>query len=156
MSMAIKYAMMKKKKMANGGRVNGEHQSECTEHCTDPCEVHEMSSGYGELPMEHERMNASAMEEDDMISRAIKNREKNMYSKGGMVANGGEDKLDHMADGKPNNFDDLSMRDELESSYTGANSGDELGNERLDEDDQDIISRIMRSRMKKDRNPRPA
>ena len=73
-------------------------------------------------------------------------------SEGGMVAN--ED--DEHADELPNEFDDLPMRDELEENYTGANSGDEIGNEQEDEDRQDILNRAMRSRAKKDRNPRPA
>ena len=53
--------------------------------------------------------------EMDMIGRIMKQRQQH-YSNGGIVANGGEDDLDEMADGKPNNFDDLSMRDDLESS----------------------------------------
>ena len=40
--------------------------------------------------------------------------------------------------------------------YTGANSGDEIGNEQEDEDRRDIVSRIMKSRRLMDRNPRPA
>lgn len=92
--------------------------------------------------------------EMDMVGRIMKQRQ--MMSEGGKVANGGEDDLDQMADGKPNNFDDLSLRDDLESSYTGANSGDELGDEQEDSDRKDIVSRIMASRRKKDRLPSPA
>lgn len=90
--------------------------------------------------------------EHDLVARIIKQR---MYSKGGMIANGGEDELSHMADSRPNNFDDLSLRDHLESSYTGANSGDHLGNAALDKEDHDLVARIMRSRAKKDKLPNP-
>lgn len=93
--------------------------------------------------------------EDEMLGRIMKSRD-NCYSEGGRVANGGDNDLDRMADGRPNNFDDLALRDDLEFSYTGDNSGDHLGNEQEDEDRHDIIARIMASRSKKDRNPRPA
>jgi len=64
--------------------------------------------------------------------------------------------LDKMADGQPNEMDDLALRDDLEFSYDGKNSGDELGNDREDKDRKDIVSRIMASRKKKDRLPSPA
>lgn len=77
-------------------------------------------------------------------------------SKGGMIANGGDDDLDQMADGKPNNFDDLALRDDdmEDAEYTGANSGDELGNAKEDHDRSDMVSRIMASRRLKDRLPK--
>lgn len=84
----------------------------------------------------------------DMVDRIMAKK----FSKGGMVAND----TDITADFQPNEFDDLVLRDELEFNYTGANSGDDLGNAQEDEDRADIVSRIMRSRAKKDRNPRPA
>lgn len=93
--------------------------------------------------------------EMDMVGKIMKQRQK-MFSKGGMVANGGEDELSHMADGKPNNFDDLALRDDLDFSYDGANSGDEIGNAREDHDRSDIVAKIMASRRKKDKMPRPA
>lgn len=135
-SLAIAYAMKRKaKKMAEGGFVE-----------------EETASGMEPMPMEHEVHNMMAEEEDnDMLDKIMAQR----YSKGGMVANGGMDDLDQMADGKPNNFDDLSMRDELEGGYTGANSGDMLGNAQEDMDREDIISKIMKSRAKKDRLPNP-
>lgn len=97
----------------------------------------------------------SEADDMDMIGRIMKQRQMH-FSKGGKVANGGEDKLSHMADGDPNNFDDLSLRDDLESSYTGKNSGDMDGNEQDDDDKSDIVSKIMKSRAKKDRMPSPA
>jgi hypothetical protein len=62
-----------------------------------------------------------------------------------------------MTDFEDNQFDDLVKDDHLDSEadYTGANSGDHLGNEAMDERDHDLISAIMRSRRKKDRLPNP-
>lgn len=87
----------------------------------------------------------------DMVGRIMKHRE-HMYSKGGEVANDDQP----MADAMPNDFDDLALHDGLEFHDTGANSGDELGDEAEDHDRKDIVSKIMKSRAKKDRNPRPA
>lgn len=61
-----------------------------------------------------------------------------------------------ITDEEPAEYDDLVLRDDLHADYTGANSGDEHGNKTHDEEDKDIVSRVMRSRAKKDRNPRPA
>jgi len=74
------------------------------------------------------------------------------YSEGGEVANEDHD----MAKELPNEFDDLALDDSLSQHDTGANSGDALGDEQEDEDRHDIISRVMKSRSKKDRNPSPA
>ena len=69
-----------------------------------------------------------------------------MLSKGGMVAN----------QAKSNRGTDyLANEDELEFSYTGKNSGDELGDRQEDMDRKDIVSRVMKSRKKKDRLPNP-
>lgn len=87
----------------------------------------------------------------DMVGRIMDTHQK-MYSKGGQVAND----TPITADFESNNFDDLVHRDDLESSYTGKNSGDELGNAGEDARRSDIISRIMKSRAKKDRMPNPA
>lgn len=89
----------------------------------------------------------------DIVDRAMKKRAC-MYSKGGMAAN--DDHAFEYEFETPANYDDLSLRDDLESHYDAKNSGDELGNSQEDEDRADIISRIMRSRAKKDRMPRPA
>ncbi len=88
--------------------------------------------------------------DDDLVMRIMRKR----YSKGGQVANEGEDR--DLVDFDPNEFDDLALNDDLEFHDTGANSGDELGNEQEDEDRKDIVSRIMASRKKKDRLPSPA
>lgn len=91
----------------------------------------------------------------DMVGRIMKQRQEH-YSMGGKVANGGEDKLKDMADGDPNNFDDLPLKDDLKFSYTGKNSGDEDDDMQEDHDRKDIVARIMKSRAKKDRMPSPA
>ncbi len=62
-----------------------------------------------------------------------------------------------VADFEPADFDVLDEIDVPDdANYTGANSGDELGDGREDDDRRDIVARIMRSRAKKDRMPRPA
>lgn len=73
-------------------------------------------------------------------------------SEGGKVANDDEP----IVDSSPNEFDDLALRDDLKSSYTGKDSGDEIGNSELEEDEDDVVSRARKSWSKKDRNPRPA
>lgn len=128
-ALAIAYAMKKRgEKMAEGGMI----------------ECDEKASGY-----DHPEA------EGDMVARIMKKRE-GMYSEGGMIANGGQDDLDNMADGRANEFDDLALRDDLEFGYNGKNSGDERGDEQEDHDREDIVARIMRSRAKGDRMPRPA
>lgn len=91
-------------------------------------------------------------DEMDMIGRIMNQRQK-MYSKGGKVSNSDMPE----ADFKPNEFDDLHLRDDLESTYTGANSGDELGDDDEDDRRKDMVSYIMRTRRNKaQRNPNPA
>lgn len=78
------------------------------------------------------------------------------YAEGGRVANEDEEITDKM----PAQYDDLHLDDHLDddgkANYTGANSGDELGDKQEDEDRKDIVARIMHSRSKRDRMPRPA
>lgn len=77
------------------------------------------------------------------------------YSKGGQVSN---DVGVAEADKMPAEYDDLVLRDDdmEDADYTGANSGDELGDEGEDMRRKDMVSRIMKSRSKRDRMPRPA
>ncbi len=108
----------------------------------------EEASGYHEMPMSSEYDEGHDIVHDIMMSRA------EGYSEGGQVANDvgtGEE-----ADKEPNQFDDLVKDDDLEEHYTGKNSGDEVGNEEHDEEDEDMVDSIMKSRKKKDRNPSPA
>jgi hypothetical protein len=87
--------------------------------------------------------------EDDIVNRILQQR----YSKGGQVAN----ETEELAGFAPNEFDDLVLRDDLESSYTGENSGDYIGNEGEDDRREDIVSRILRSlRKRPGHNPNPA
>lgn len=161
-SLAIAYQMKKKAKkachggkMASGGSVSsgdpemnyaeggriGSHQSACDEHCNHPGKPHEQASGYAkethpvELPT-HQGLTDSGEQskahEMDMVGRVMRK-----MSKGGQVANDvGEGQE---ADKKPNEFDDLVLRDDLEFSDSGANSGDEDGGPSKD----DVIARAM-------------
>lgn len=65
------------------------------------------------------------------------------YSEGGMVANDTGEGTS--ADKSPNEFDDLVLRDGLEFSLDGKNSGDELGGPSK----MDLVSRAMLKRKKK-------
>jgi hypothetical protein len=143
-SLAIAYAMKRKaQRMAGGGMA-------CPDCASGHCMKHgnKMAEG-GDVQFEgDEGSDRMTEDEDDMVSRIMSRR----MSEGGRVAN----ETEELADFSPNEFDDLVLDDDLESSYTGANSGDEIGNAQEDEDRRDIVSRIMRSRKLKDRNPRPA
>lgn len=168
-SLAIAYAMKRKaQKMAHGGLAQEEQESgyqmmPCKMCEGGSCPKHmmakggfiedEKSSGYLDMPEAKDKMNPMADEEDDMVSRIMKRR---MMSEGGRVANEDHGPNDNrLAEFSPNEFDDLSMRDDLDSSYTGANSGDEIGDEQEDEDKHDIVSRIMKSRKMNDKMPIP-
>lgn len=159
--LAMAYAM--KKRMAKGGDVRKDDLVVLKEAMSKPAlskEEHEMRGKVVHRTNAEELRNSprplkglahGGDVEDSMCDRIMKKR---MMSEGGMVAN--DDHAFEYEFDEPNNFDDLSRRDDLEDSETGANSGDELGNETEDHDRSDIVERILRSRMKKDRNPRPA
>ena len=102
--------------------------------------------------MTHET-HQSAADELDMVGRVLA-KHAARYSEGGRVANANVGESASMpgmrAKDDPNEFDDLALRDDLESDYTGTNSGDELGNSQEDSDEADIIARIMRSKKKRD------
>jgi len=182
MSMAIQYAMKKKarggmvcshgssscemchggKAMAEGGEVKGDDEDE------DVVDRAMKSRGSDEKSDEHEsedkpiediedsgdkkgNSEESEIEEmiEDIVDRIIKKRG---YSEGGQVAN--DDSI--VAPLEENQFDDLVLRDDLEQHYTPENSGDLIGNQTLEDEMQDIVSRVMKSRSKRDRNPVPA
>jgi hypothetical protein len=153
-SMAIAYAMKKRaKQMGYGGMAKGGMCKHGEMNC-EMCHGGMMAEGgmaHAEDdydPMEKprsKRNDAAEMEDDDMVDRIMRKR----MSEGGRVAN--DDEV--TADFEPNEFDDLVKDDHLEAHYPGS---EELGDEQEDMDRHDIVSRIMRSRMKKDRNPRPA
>ena len=130
---------------------------------------------FGEREVYHKEENQEFPEaEDDLVSRIMKQREQS-FARGGHVkrmAEGGEPDFDRLrdstdrhlladetgehADMEMNQFDDMVKDDRLgdKADYTGSNSGDEIGDEQEDEDRDDIVSRIMRARRLKDRNPR--
>lgn len=87
----------------------------------------------------------TSMEEEDLVDRIMMNRKQNSageakYSEGGKVAN--QDEIEAGFD--PNEFDDLHLRDDLESSYgEDDNAGDDLGNKQEDKDRADLVDRIM-------------
>lgn len=126
MSMAIKYGLQKKARMGQAGCAGAECQG-CPECTVDQADKPAAVAG-------------SYAEGGDVVDRIMRKR-----------------KGEPEADFKPNGFD---VMDQIEvhddANYTGANSGDMLGNEKMDENDRDLISRIMRSRAKKDSMPRPA
>lgn len=117
-------AMKKPKLLAHGGMA-GDYQSSCTADCNSPCEVHNMG--------------------EDLVGQVLKGRK---MSQGGKVAN----EQGSGVDGLPNEFDDLALRDDLEFSYTGANSGDERGDSSLLDD---AVAKVM-LRRRKQHNPKPA
>jgi hypothetical protein len=88
----------------------------------------------------------SEEDEEDMVGRVMKERQK-CFSEGGKIAN--SDEL--TAGFEPNEFDDLHLRDGLESHYTGENSGDELSDAEEDKRRKDIVSFVMASRKKRPR-----
>jgi hypothetical protein len=178
-SLAIAYAMKRKaqkaKKMAAGGEMTedapnlpgADSAQDSMRKAFKYAEGGELKSGYEAMPEEHEMNNEDAMAEDrmdlnqkpvdmkestedaddDLVMRIMRKR----YSEGGQVAN--QDK--EITGDMPNEFDVLHLDDGLEFHDTGANSGDELGDAQEDEDRRDIVSRIMKSRAKKDRLPNP-
>lgn len=81
---------------------------------------------------------------DDMVGRIMKHR----FSKG---------EEEPVADFESNDFDYLDqIGGDHEADYDEENSGDDIGNEAEDDDQHDVVKRIMKSRSKKDKMPRPA
>lgn len=93
----------------------------------------EKESGFEPMPED------DGTEDQDIVDRVMKR-----MAAGGMVT----------ADSMPNEFDELKLSHPDEISYTGDNSGDHVGNSQLDEDNDDIIARVMRSLAKKDVLPK--
>lgn len=174
-SLAIAYSMKKKaKKMADGGSVGptlgsiinypgssttapskpkgyaegGEVEQEEHDPEYDQYRLMARSEEPHEMEMENQ---IHDMNKHGLVDRIMAKRQ--MMSEGGKVAND----TPITAGFDSNDFDDLVHRDDLESTYgDDDNAGDELGNAQEDHDRSDIIARIMRSRAKKDRMPRPA
>lgn len=153
MSMALKYGLMKRaQKMAMGGT--------CSEHDMTNCQMckggmmaeggfvgEEEASGYEAMPMPKAEDNDGDMDggEEGIVGRIMKR-----FAKGGEVG-------EPVADFEKNDFDAMDEMDVgTDADYTGANSGDEVGNEENEEEERDVVSRIMKSRSKKDKMSRPA
>lgn len=148
MSMALKYGMQKR--MAGGGMACAMHGAKGCKMChggmmAEGGEVEEeMASGYQEMP--------ESEAEDDDGSDGIVDRIMKRFAKGGAV----EQATPPVADSEEAEYDVLPEMEDTEADETGANSGDELDDEQEDDDRKDIVSRIMKSRAKKDKMPRPA
>lgn len=183
MSMAIKYAM--KKKMAKGGDVKGVHTA-WSENVKDHSAGRSwagqhvrganMAKEAGQKKAEPARKQGAKNEHHRVLGemREMRDKDRTNLAEGGCVSCADGTCMEHggmvdrimrkrmakggevTADELPNEFDEQELEPAEEFSYTGANSGDELGNDEMDENDRDLISRIMRSRAKKDRMPRPA
>ncbi len=171
-SLAIAYAMKRKgKKMAAGGFVDREESSGYESMPMERPKMDKMAAKEDDRDLNQHGMyevGAGGMadggfigsyqdDEDDMdmIDHIMKQRS-HEYSEGGKVANqehGPED--NDMADFSRNEFDDLVLDDDLDSSYSGANSGDEIGDRQEDEDRDDMVGMIMKNRRMKDRMPIP-
>ena len=83
-----------------------------------------------------------------MVLKIVMGRAKG-YSKGGVVANEHEESTDEQL----NEFDDLPKDDHLEAHQDGS---EEHGDEEEDEDREEVVKKVLSSRSKKDRMPRPA
>lgn len=156
-------SMKKPNLYANGGEVEGSPEMDVMQPKDDVPEPNMKSAAAiqkgatsGELPLHQLYQNLKDGLNMAMGGEVVDRIMRKKYSEGGMVANGGDDDLSKMADGMPNNFDDLALRDDLESSSDGSNNGDFLGNEQEAEDRSDILARIMKQRKMKQSNPRPA
>lgn len=134
MSLAIQYGLKKRKECAHGGM-----PADCPK-----CMA---SGGEAEEP-EYVEENQGAKNQD-LVGRILAKR----MSKGGKVANTDLPEADFM----PNEFDDLHLRDDLESKNTGESSGDFLSSDGEEERRKDIVSRVLASlRKRPGHNPQPA
>jgi hypothetical protein len=150
-SVAIAYAMKRKAEerdrnkahggmmhYAHGGYAEGDMDEECYDCMRGNCDVHDP-----------EGMNMLHEGGGDIVDRIIRRR----MSEGGRVANqehGPDD--DDLAGFSPAEYDDLVLDDYLEPHYPAENR-DLIGNEKEDEEDRDIVSRIMKSRRLRDKMP---
>lgn len=186
MSMAMKYGMMKRAEkagacpgpdcpgcssaqcMAEGGMVHeaektdrnskadqgmskaGEHARYGELHKARDLHLGVLTTLEGEKKRDRKYLAEGGEVSDDDGSDGIVDRIMKRFAKGGAV--------EPVADFEKNDFDvmDTEMDPGTDADYTGANSGDEIGDEQEDDDRKDIVGRIMKSRSKRDRMPRPA
>ena len=128
MDMAAKYAMNKK-------RSQPVSDAECIGAECDGCDSPSCYAKGGEV----------GEDDGDIVGRIMRKR----MSKGGEVANDTSPE----APFEENEFDLLETTGGLSHGELGSN---EIGNAAMDENDSELIRRIMRARAKKDTNPRPA
>lgn len=138
-AIAIAYSMKRKAaKKASGGTIeSGDSTMNMADggmaHCAHGGPMECSMGCYDEGGMiKEDSSHQSEAHEEDMIHRAMAK----YLSQGGKVANSDEP----VADFEPNEFDDLHLRDDLESEYTAKNSGDEDGME----EHEDIVSRAAK------------
>lgn len=151
-SLAVAYSLNKKrKKMAEGGKVKPAPSPSPAPNIVDADKAKDFRKSFSSAFAKGGKV------VDEKAEGGAVGCPSCGYSEGGKIANQehGENN-NELAGFSPNEFDDLVLRDDLESDSDGANNGDELGNEQEDSDRKDIVSKIMASRKKKDKNPRPA
>lgn len=147
-SMAIAYSMNKKrKKYADGGDVAQPTASPSPQPETNTDKAQKsIASAFGGFA------NGGEVKAHDVSDEIVDRIMRKAFSKGGEVANA----TPPMADSMPSEFDDLALDDSLHGTNSGAADGDDLGDAEEDHERGDVISRILKSRAKKDRMPRPA
>jgi len=150
-----------KPKKAHGGFISEEEASGFASHEGNTQRPNHAAMMEEEKKLNQHHVMAMNSMKEALVDRIMNQSSKDFssldrYSQGGKVANQEHGKDNNeLAGFLPNEFDDLVIRDDLESSYDGANAGDHLGNSQEDEDRRDIVSQIMKSRAKKDRLPNP-
>lgn len=145
MSMAIKYAM-NKKKMAKGGTV------EACQHGSTDCKMCHggMYAEGGEVKPEDE--DEKTMRDDD---ESEEQRTEDIVERILEEKFGKDDDFEMkdempIADFEPNEFDVVAKKDDVpDFHYTEENSGDDLGDDSTEEEVRDIVDRIMRERKTK-------
>lgn len=184
MSLSNAYAM-KRKKMAHGGspekHMKGVHHPIRAAEDDDPPEIKQLfHDKVGRSPAGSANnlgMKTRAKEEHERVLGEMRSMPKpNLYAEGGKVdgdemldgimrkrcyAEGGKVEEDHetaepIADFEANDFDLMHQEDVPDVHDTGANSGDEIGDKALEDEEHDELDEIMRSRKMKGRMPVPA
>ena len=165
---SLAYGMKKRaKKMAEGGRISPDanHESSCTEHCEQPCAIHEQAN----LPEATEHMendvkvNDPAMREDDrrLNEHGAKEVGAGGYAKGGMVheaegesersrgvSKAGEHvRLDENDEAKDEHYRILGqLKADRRDRKFMADGGMIEDNEQDEAHEMDMVGRIMKSR----------
>lgn len=178
-SLAIAYSLKRKAahKKAMGGLMEHEHEELASGYLPEPeeHEIHNLAAEHEtekELKETQHKAHGGMMHKmgghhdsthgypghhahgGDIVDEVLAKHKMKHYSEGGRLANDTEIE----AGFKPNQFDDLVLRDDLEDHHnTGADDGDFIGDEREDHDRHDIVEHIMNSvKKKKERMPYPA